>query len=721
MEGVDDSSFVAIAIFDLMGNARQLVQQIGRATRYSRGVRKIRQTAWVLGSPSIVQRITTSWNRYIAYEEYLASNVSLIVTNEVTLPDRLLEHMPTYQYIGGEFRGRFEVEAPLAENDIQLPRSASVLRLSDPNRDLGTLSDAIEESIMGRDRFKITPIAGMSRNAIGFSYYAWRNSPHLIDRFFSEWKLGIFVAVKHQDFVFMHDTEGLAVDVDKLGMKRADRSLMEKAFPEQTGGKTRLSRMSFSSLEMSQQAIRGLALRTRSFEGVFTDLLDPSLVPATAFGFVNGIGRYVGFARARLRQAAEQYVTASEYFRWTSQVAQELADQARNRSNVFGRYATVVDNLTPDEARPVSILLDPAVDAFLDMREGETAVVEEDVEYDDLCADINPVTGEFAITIGSENVHCLLEYQEKAQKYRLQSERLNELFPAEESDGRKQRPSLVQRLNQAQSFRILVARPGVVYSEGKFYEPRLRWVTENGDQPILDYVISAAGLRFVDSEKGEDYFPDNLADWYRRSIFGFFAAVTGGQLNAAGVAADPLTTAISAVPIWLCDDDTNEITDFIGMDEQSKRLVFVHAKVGALADGGAGYNVPSLQEVGRQALASLGFLTRGETSRSWTEARWRSNVQANAVTLQGRNRIFGNPEGLTAHQLNDRLCAACRNPSFNKEIWIVGANMTRRVDVSAALAAREPYANRLRQFLMHWDALQTACARASVRLKFYCS
>jgi len=47
--------------------------------------------------------------------------------------------------------------------------------------------------------------------------------------------------------------------------------------------------------------------------------------------------------------------------------------------------------------------------------------------------------------------------------------------------------------------------------------------------------------------------------------------------------------------------------------------------------------------------------------------------------------------------------------------------MTRRAALAAGLAAREPFNNRLRQFLMHWDALQTACARASVRLRYYCS
>ena len=43
MEGIDDPSFVAVAIHDLMGNARQLVQQIGRITRYSKGDRRVNQ------------------------------------------------------------------------------------------------------------------------------------------------------------------------------------------------------------------------------------------------------------------------------------------------------------------------------------------------------------------------------------------------------------------------------------------------------------------------------------------------------------------------------------------------------------------------------------------------------------------------------------------------------------------------------------------------------
>ena len=49
MEGVDDPDFVAVAIYDLHTNGRQLVQQIGRVVRTSPG-RVRRQTAWVLAT-----------------------------------------------------------------------------------------------------------------------------------------------------------------------------------------------------------------------------------------------------------------------------------------------------------------------------------------------------------------------------------------------------------------------------------------------------------------------------------------------------------------------------------------------------------------------------------------------------------------------------------------------------------------------------------------------
>lgn len=720
MEGIDDPSFVAVGIFDLMGNARQLVQQIGRVTRYSNGDLRMRQTGWILALPANADHIRTAWKRYKGYEDYAARNTAHIVTNEVTLPDRLLEYMAEFQYISGEFRARFDFDHQLAASDIQVPRTAAVLRTVATLQDIGEFGAVIEEAIMDKDRFKITPIEGMPDSSMGFSYYAWRNSPYLIDRFFSEWKLGIFVAIQQGEFVFMHDTEGLVVDLDSLYLARAGRALMEKAFPDENeGNRSRLSRMSFSSLDMSQHAIRAMALRTRSFADTFTDLLDPSLVPSTAAGFVNGIARYVGFNRSRLRDASERYVPIEEYIAWTAAIAAELRDDDQDRSRVFDRYARLVEDMDDQQAQPVSILLDPSLDDMRDDEAGETALCE-DVDYFDLCAEVDTDTGDFEIQIGDEQVTCRVEFVPQTRKYRLVSDRLNELTSSHKREDRRQAPTLVQRLNQGQAFRILTQRDGVVYSEGNFYEPRLRWVSDDGSKPVLDFVHASTTLDSVESEKGENYYEDNRTNWHQRSIFGLFAATCAGQREVNLISDDELTNAIESIPIWLCDDDNREVADFIGLNPARKKIVFVHAKVGKQEDGGQGFNVGGLQDVGRQALASLGFMSLGRPSNDWTPERWESDVHANRVTLNGCSRIFGNSNGLTAAQLNDLLCTSCKNPSFDREIWIVGAKIARRQAIENGLT-QVTRGNRLRQFLMHWDTMQTACARANTRLRFFCS
>ncbi len=202
-------------------------------------------------------------------------------------------------------------------------------------------------------------------------------------------------------------------------------------------------------------------------------------------------------------------------------------------------------------------------------------------------------------------------------------------------------------------------------------------------------------------------------------MFGLVSAVCEQKSAVLGIAEDDLTRAIASYPVWLCDDDSRETADFIAINEAEKRIAFVHAKVGKKNSSGSGYSVTSLQESGRQAQASLVFISRGTPSTVWSVKRWQSAVQANKVVLKGRNRVFKNDDGLTVAQLNELLVRVTANPSFNREVWIVAARTIERAALSDALD-EDPMPNRLRQFLMHWDALQTACARASVRMRLFC-
>src|SRR6185437_729336 len=101
--------------------------------------------------------------------------------------------MPEYQYIGGEFRERFDAAAVLSSKDLQLPTTAAVFKWDIPARAIVELTEGAEDALMEQDRFRIVPLEDLPGNCIGFTYYAWRNSPLLIEKFFSEWKLGVFI------------------------------------------------------------------------------------------------------------------------------------------------------------------------------------------------------------------------------------------------------------------------------------------------------------------------------------------------------------------------------------------------------------------------------------------------------------------------------------------------------------------------------------------------
>jgi hypothetical protein len=157
--------------------------------------------------------------------------------------------------------------------------------------------------------------------------------------------------------------------------------------------------MSFGSLDMSEQAIRTLAVRTRAFETTFTDLLDPNLVPTAASGFVGGRGRYVGFAKGRFRDSAERRIPTVDYIKWTASIASELTGRGR-RTGVFDRYALVRDDITPAGAEPQSILLNLSRDELLEdtdpRSEARTLAADPDIDHDDLCADVD-AEGKFTI------------------------------------------------------------------------------------------------------------------------------------------------------------------------------------------------------------------------------------------------------------------------------------------------------------------------------------
>jgi hypothetical protein len=715
LEGIDDSSFVAVGIYDGFDNARQMVQQVGRALRTTDASRKTLQKAWIIAVPEQHALLQDSWNRFLAFERYAAKDPQRLVQAEGALPDRLLELMPEVQYLNGEFRPCFAADAPQKAEEYRIPASASVFEVEN-SFDLAAAATEIKEALLAEDRFKPQMIEGLPAGAIGFVYYAWRSSPFLNLQFFPEWTLGVCIAVKEGNCLFVNDTDGVVLDPVELKMRRAERSALARLMPESTSAQpVRVVRMGTFSLDMSEQAIRSMAIRTRSLSDTFGDLLDPVLVPTTTFGFVGRRGRYLGVTRGRVSDSYPAPVPLLDYCRWARERMAELANASGSTNRVFDRYARIRDRLTQDQATPRSILLD-FDDTFADFSgvdQDDPAATMNDLEYNDLCSDVG-VDGKFSVTLASKVYPCHVKFNEATQRYKIVSEALDKAVSIKSLELGKTDTPVTTLINREQSFRIIVPEPHVIYAHRKFFEANTSHVRPDNSVPLLERVYRVSALDHMVSEKGEKFFSKKAA-WKRDSVFGLMKAICDAASAGEVSGADSLFPELRGFDTIVCDDDGQEIGDFLAINSAHKRVALIHAKVGKSS---AGMSVGALQEVGRQVLASLAFCSAVAREAKIKPGRWGTKVNANGIELN-LSRQFRNERQLTVSEMEEAAASALADRSWNREIWIVCGKLLSREKVERSIRASD--SNRTQQFLMFFDSLVTSCARANSTLRVYCN
>ena len=718
LEGVDDPSFIAVAIYDVFGNARQLVQQIGRALRSSDKRRKKAQFATIWAAPDLLDRIKTSWSYYLEFEDYCADNTNHVVTNEAALPDRLLRDMPKLQYVEGQFRPRFMLHGPLTAEDIRLPASGAIFDFVGTRFDKTAMRKEITEAILNKDRFQPVEITGLPDNSVAVAYYGWQTSPLLTRQFFPEWTLGVCILTKSGNLVLAHDTEGIVFDSAKLGLNRVDQDVLARGLPGSSNKvPVRLSRMSTASLDVSERAIRSQATRTRSFEDTFTDLLDPGMVPTSAYGFISGRGRYLGLMRARIRDAFPEPLHMQKYLNWAADTLAEFSNAGRSRNPVFERYARVAPPLSTDEAKPANVLFDLS-DSFNDflfdsddtkMRRAMT-----DADHSDLCADVDD-EGKFQVQIDGRDFNCEIEFAKSTHRYRVTSVDLDRHFVAESTGGRQSATTFTQLLNRNQSFRVIPSKGGVVYANGTFYMPQGFSPRPDGTISQLQDVVAVPVLANITTEKGEALYPVDRAAWEKQSLFGLMKLMAEHSSSKFPSEWGELGKAVKRFDLIVCDDDGEEVGDFLAIDTLIRLACIIHAKASKETHS---QSITALEVVGRQALASLAFCSTTSLPPKIKDKRWESDVRANKITLTGLKRVFKNSRGLNTDAILAEITEALTNRSWNREIWILAARLLDKAAFEKSIQGGMK--NKNWQLLMYLDSLTTACARGNARLRIYC-
>jgi len=429
LEGIDNADFHEIFLYDGFRSARELIQQVGRALRYSDTTRKQLESATVFGSQrrfdrwagvEIIEAVAKrQWENYRAYESYVDREPNRAFTAETQLLSLLKKTAPEWQYIGREFRKGFFIDESATMDEYVVPRRAVICRFRAPdNGKSGTkkngssvptdthfdhMARACAEALQLEDRFDIRLVPAPSGGNSEFKdvrlirYLTWANSKSLRQQSIPEWNLGIMAIVRSPPYVFLLDTESICVDFERLGLFSASPEEMKRLFsdPQAAVGvrqdRIRIVEATSAGLDLSEMGIRSMTIRKRDLSDGYFDLAEASQAPSSLHGVAllddRTTRRQLSIRRGRVADPTTRYVGLLDYVRWTRSIASALDDTAVVAHPFFNRFAQEVEPPEKDDGEARNILLDiwdllNSDDISLEDRHWDPKVAKEILEFD---------------------------------------------------------------------------------------------------------------------------------------------------------------------------------------------------------------------------------------------------------------------------------------------------------------------------------------------------
>lgn len=737
LEGVDDSRFGGVAVSEAFSTSRAVVQQVGRVLRLSDRTRE--ETALVMGRDDLGLDLADRFARYENYEKRFNEDPSEALRRETKFFETLRAASPAVQYISGDFRDRFDLDDEQASFvDIQLPCRAYVMK-NVGGRTLDEVTEASKAAMGLEDRHDATilrPVGDADPpNLRLVVYVAWGNSPLLTRRAMPTWNLGTMAIGQIGSRIFLLDTEGLVIDPQALELEAESPSHMQRLVPKPGLGEvSRVTVASSISLDISDTGVRSATARMRDFSEGFYDLAQGMQAATSVRASIRKQGdqrtalRYLSLARSSVSDGSGSYVSVSEYANWLENVAKQLDANVPAPSKTFERFAQAVPAPSASKAAPLNVLFD-----FVDMLgdAGEDAPGQWDGEKvaglisADKCLDVD-AKGAFTLVVDNKPFAGKLTYEitgtlHRRGRYVVECDDLDSYLIGHKAT-RKEKPKLLSgMLTRDQAFRVIPDDPTLIYAQRHFYHPRQSITEIAKDLPggPLEYVIGSPWLASVKSEKGDGTWP--IGRWVSESIFGGVYAQEGladfGAANTLHHSAirslDPeMADRLADFSSIICDDGGTESCDFLCVDDRAgdPRLVLIHAKVDDTT-----MSLNAMQAVGRQAQASLAFLTRIEALPDRT-AEWKSKVNIMDGKISARI-VKGTGSVQT---LWERARDSARSVKYKKEIWILAGNILDRGFLLSELKKPDP-SPRVRQMIYYLATLQTSTNRANVGMRIFCS
>jgi hypothetical protein len=699
LEGIDDSRFQVLAIYERIRSARPLVQQIGRIIRNPRredGAKGYFLEHWDGYHEEL-------WRGFLKYDEAIrkdGKDAFAMSTGKGILYE-YMEKQPKIAYVDGRFRSKFNFKDIYINEDIQVPLRVNIFRKLE-KFEIEKFIEFITEEYKKQDRIIETKTSSSLNLHVIISIRS-RNAPNLRNHVFIEADLFVTIIWALEEYLFIYDSSSMNwIKYDYLDPMEVDD--LKKLFNEES---SKLTRVSLKNAYLGTSTIRSRTITASSIEATIPSFDDHAQICTIAEGYsikkVNDdkderIRRYVGFTRGRISQHNDGYVPLSEYIIWLK-LLYAIINENRNLLPIFSRYAVKRD--IPKQTDPRYILLDfvNILDVYV-----TTGKDPQTLEVVDVCSEVEG--GLFSITANGIDIPMKVIFDKN--KYVITSIKMESNF-RRKNDAIDFDKNIIRQINDSKSFSILPEALDTIYTYGSFYSPKIKFgVDFNKDAYVLGHCfVTDNTIGMCTSEKGSEvYYQTHDTNWDPNSHFGIISRLGVGT-SVENLFGNPT--------IIVCDCGGIEIADFILCDTEHQRIVFIHAKA---MPPGTLVSASKLHDICAQTIKNLGYFMMfndEEPSKinSWN-GPWRDSGNTRGVVY---NRIFRADPRDTNHTVWSKIRRVINNPLADKEVWLFTGNILSKAHFETQIMNPNPRKNVIQAgYLLHATMAEVASVGAKLRI-----
>ncbi len=671
IEGLDHPGFWIVAIFDAFGNERSLIQQIGRILRKPTNS----ESPHAIVFSDRDQNIEDSWKRYTQYE---AECPSIVGPEEIV--ERFIRSLPHHFYSNGRFRPTIDLFREDNQDEIwaelKVAARAQILQ-----REMSTAAPnepEIEEFIQDvSDRLELSnyttvqvlhPPSSSSVEMRALITLRVSESSHIDPSNFFDIKIGPAVLVLTEKFLFWQGP----VEISHCARHYGFTPIPSVVLRTLLGKNSLVKQTSTLNTDLNTAAIRRRSMGAVDLQLSGVTLGDEGHAIVSAYASSGSVRRNLNFERGRVNEAFTGLLSLDKYASWAKSIAAELGKDMSSYPAMLNRYATEVS--APDDAAAAHVLIDPRL--FSEHFTYSVSDTQDSSETDDsppfgalleaTATSLDPDQKEFEANIGPVRTKFRITYKRgRFDDGPMDKNKLLSSFTKRDESTTNWNPETL--LTSKVSIQVVTTN-GLMYTNGRFYEPRRLWGPDSISRLPAIHGIKALG----DVKLGEKGFKGkelqtrkirNKTTWHSSSLFGMI-----DKRN------HEIFRVTSFIPRWLvCDDMGSEYADFIALDDSSDslpRLVMIHCKMGS-STSEKSTAAGDLHVVISQALKNLGLFSDNTGMLDDRGKKWDGVFDKNANLPLIRRSVGSNVKG---SDFVSRLKEALRSPDVRREIWLVMGN-----------------------------------------------